>query len=112
MAAPGDLASAAQAHAVVQTAIKAFSGLDVLVNNAGVYADGPIEGVTKKTYDWMMNIHVKGVFFATQAAIPELRRNKGCVVMADSEYGFSGNKNSGLYGTKKVPWSTWFVPVR
>jgi meso-butanediol dehydrogenase/(S,S)-butanediol dehydrogenase/diacetyl reductase len=101
VAAPGDLASATQAHAVVEAAIKGLGGLDVLVNNAGVYADGPIEDVTEETYDWMMNINVKGVFFATQAAIPELRRNKGCVVMTASESGLSGNKNSALYGTSK-----------
>lgn len=101
VAAPGDLASAAQARAVVETAIKGLGGLDVLVNNAGVYADGPIEDVTEEQYDWMMNINVKGVFFATQAAIPELRRNKGNIVMTASESGLSGNRNSALYGTSK-----------
>ncbi len=100
-AAPGDLASAAQAHAVVEAAMEGLGGLDVLVNNAGVFADGPIEDVTDETYDWMMNINVKGVFFATQTAIPELRRNKGCVVMTASESGLSGNKNSALYCTSK-----------
>jgi NAD(P)-dependent dehydrogenase (short-subunit alcohol dehydrogenase family) len=101
VAAPGDLGSATQARAVVERAIGGLGGMDVLVNNAGVFADGPIEDVTEDAYDWMMNINVKGVFFCTQAAIPELRRNRGSVVMTASESGLSGNKNSALYCTSK-----------
>ncbi len=101
VAAPGDVATAEACHAVVDAAIAGLGGLDILVNNAGVYDSGPIEGVSEETYDWMMGVNVKGCFFCAQAAIPQLRANKGAIVMTASESGLSGNRNSALYCTGK-----------
>lgn len=101
VAASGDLGSAAACRQVVDAAIDGLGGLDVLVNNAGVYVGGPVEDVSDKTYSWLMDINVKGCFFCSQAAIPELRRNKGAIVMTASESGLSGNHESALYCTSK-----------
>ena len=101
VAAPGDLGSAAACRQVVDTAIDGLGGLDVLVNNAGVYVGGPVEDVSDETYTWLMDINVKGCFFCSQAAIPELRRNNGAIVMTASESGLSGNHESALYCTSK-----------
>jgi len=101
VAAPGDVATAAACHTVVNGAIEALGGLDILVNNAGVFDNGPIDDVSEETYDWMMNINVKGCFFCSQAALPQLRANKGAIVMTASESGLSGNFESALYCTSK-----------
>lgn len=101
VAASGDLGSAAACRQVVNAAIDGLGGLDVLVNNAGVYVGGPVEDVSDETYAWLMDINVKGCFFCSQAAIPELRRNKGAIVMTASESGLSGNHESALYCTSK-----------
>ena len=100
-AAPGDVATAAACRAVVAAAIEGLGGLDILVNNAGVYENGPIGEVSEEAYDRMMAINVKGCFFCAQAAIPELRRNRGAIVMTASESGLSGNRNAALYCTSK-----------
>jgi len=101
VAAAGDLSSAAQCHDVVQRAIHALGGLDILVNNAGVYADGPVEEVSEETYDWLMDVNVRGVFFCSQAALPALRKSRGSIVNTASESGLVGNKNAALYCTSK-----------
>ena len=101
VAASGDLGSAAACHRVVDAAIDGLGGLDVLVNNAGVYVGGPVEDVSDETYTWLMDINVKGCFFCSQAAIPELSRNSGAIVMTASESGLSGNHESALYCTSK-----------
>ncbi|MBT6205110.1 MAG: SDR family oxidoreductase [Rhodospirillaceae bacterium] len=101
IAAPGDMASAKACSKLVWGAIEGLGGLDVLVNNAGVFDSGPVVDVSEETYDWMMDINVKGVFFCSKAAIPELRRNKGSIVMTASESGLSGNKDTALYCTSK-----------
>jgi meso-butanediol dehydrogenase/(S,S)-butanediol dehydrogenase/diacetyl reductase len=101
VAAAGDLASAAACHDVVERAIHGLGGLDVLVNNAGVFADGPVDDVTEETYDWMMDVNVRGVFFCSQAALPALRKSKGSIVNTASESGLVGNKNAALYCTSK-----------
>ncbi len=101
VAAPGELGTAAACREVVAAAIDELGGLDVLVNNAGVYVGGPVENVSDETYTWLMDINVKGCFFCSQAAIPELRRNAGAIVMTASESGLSGNHESALYCTSK-----------
>ena len=46
---------------------------DFLVNNAGTAAYAPIASTTEAQFDEMMNIHLKGVYFLTQKALPLLR---------------------------------------
>ena len=101
VAVPGDLISAAACHDAVSRAIQALGGLDILVNNAGVYAEGPVDDVSEQTYDWMMDINVRGVFFCSQAALPSLRKANGSIVNTASESGLGGNKNAALYCASK-----------
>ncbi len=101
VAAPGALTSAAVCHDVVEQSVSAMGGLDILVNNAGVFADGPIDEVSEETYDWMMDVNVRGVFFCSQAALPPLRQSKGSIVNTASESGLVGNKNTALYCATK-----------
>jgi NAD(P)-dependent dehydrogenase (short-subunit alcohol dehydrogenase family) len=52
---------------------------DYLINNAGVGATLPIEQVTEESFDELLNIHFKGVYFLTQKSLPLLNHG-GCVV--------------------------------
>lgn len=68
-------ADSADANAVqnaVDQAAKQLSGLHILVNNAGVAGYKPIEAFTLEEYDHTMNVNVKGVFVASQAALKYL----------------------------------------
>src|ERR1700688_3754602 len=47
----------------------ALGGLDILVNNAGVEKKAPFWEVTEADYDFVLNINLKGAFFATQAFV-------------------------------------------
>ncbi|MFC5745272.1 SDR family oxidoreductase [Actinomadura rugatobispora] len=49
-----------------------FGGLDILVNNAGIAPFGPLEDVTAEEVDRALNIHVRAVFVASQAAARHL----------------------------------------
>ncbi|PZV38774.1 SDR family NAD(P)-dependent oxidoreductase [Mesorhizobium kowhaii] len=46
--------------------------LDILINNAGYGLTAPFVDTTEEMFDQMMNIHLKGVFFLTQAMVPHL----------------------------------------
>lgn len=72
VAAQGDVSKADQAESVIETAIKAFGRLDVLVNNSGVYEFAPIEAVTEEHYRKMFDVNVLGVLLTTQAAAKHL----------------------------------------
>jgi glucose 1-dehydrogenase len=69
----GDLGSVASVEALVGQGWDALGGLDVLVNNAGVEVNAPFWDVTERDYDKVLNINLKGVFFATQTFVKKLR---------------------------------------
>ena len=63
-----DAGSPADAKKVVGAALDAFGGLDLLVNNAGIYPVSPFLSTTEELWDRVMNVNLKGVFFYSQAA--------------------------------------------
>jgi pteridine reductase len=80
----GDVATAAGARAVVDRAVEALGGLDVLVNGASAgFEPKPFAEVTEADVDAALGATVKGSFFATQAAAPHLRESGGLVVMLE-----------------------------
>lgn len=60
--------------------------LDILVNSAGVFTNGPIEEVSEADYHHVMDINVKGTFFMCQSAIPEIRRIGGGAIINDHRF--------------------------
>ena len=68
----GDVSRADDAKAIVAGAVAAFGRLDILVNNSGVYAFAPIEGVTEEQFHAMFNVNVLGLLLVTQAAVAHI----------------------------------------
>jgi glucose 1-dehydrogenase len=60
---------------LIDAAVDHFGELDILVNNAGVEAHAPFWEVTEEAYDRVLNVNLKGVFFATQAMVNHARQN-------------------------------------
>jgi len=71
-----DLSSTEDVRALVNTALEHFGRLDILVNNAGVETHAPFWEVTEEDYDKVLNLNLKGVFFATQAVVRHLLNTK------------------------------------
>ena len=69
----GDLGSVASVRALVEQGWESLGGLDVLVNNAGVESHAPFWDVTESDYDKVLDINLKGVFFAIQTFVNKLR---------------------------------------
>src|SRR5215831_12863879 len=67
-----DLLNERETAAFVQSVLKDFGGVDVLVNAAGIIANGTIENTTLADYDLMMNINVRSVLQLTQLALPSI----------------------------------------
>lgn len=93
-----DLSDPADVRAMVDSAIGGAGGLDTLVNNAGVIdtAFAPdrasVDLLPEEVWDKVMDINVKAVFVATQAAAPALRSSKRgpSIVNAASVAGLTG----------------------
>ncbi|WP_338701974.1 SDR family oxidoreductase [Streptomyces sp. Q6] len=67
-----DACDAAEAAGVVSAAVERLGRLDVLVNNAGVGALGPLETHSPADVDRALGANVRGVYLTTQAAAPVL----------------------------------------
>src|SRR5215510_8221190 len=79
-----DLLDERETGGFVQSVLRDFGGIDVLVNAAGIIANGTIENTTLADYDLMMNINVRSVFQLTQLALPSIIERKGNIVNVSS----------------------------
>jgi NAD(P)-dependent dehydrogenase (short-subunit alcohol dehydrogenase family) len=77
-----DAGNLAGIKALIRFAEKTYGKLDGIFANAGVAIFGPVEGVTEETYDLIMKVNVKGVFFLLQQAIPLLNDGASIVINA------------------------------
>jgi glucose 1-dehydrogenase len=69
----GNVGSVNDVRRLVAESAKALGGLDVLVNNAGIERHAPFWEVTEADFDAVLNVNLKGVFFATQAFVQHCR---------------------------------------
>ena len=65
---PADAGSAEDARTVVEATEKAFGGLHILVNNAGIFPLVPVWSVSEELWDRVIDINLKGVFLYAKAA--------------------------------------------
>ncbi|MFN7169326.1 MAG: SDR family NAD(P)-dependent oxidoreductase [Pannonibacter sp.] len=80
----GDIADPATGARLVETAVSRFGGLDVLVNNAGVFNPKPFLELTEADYDWYLDTILKGRFFTAQAAAKAMKDKGGAIVQTGS----------------------------
>jgi NAD(P)-dependent dehydrogenase (short-subunit alcohol dehydrogenase family) len=83
LAITADVTSLADLQRVRQEAEAALGGIDILFANAGVAMGTPIASADVATYDAIMDVNVKGVFFTVQALLPILR-DGGAIVLNTS----------------------------
>ena len=71
----GDVSKGPDCAAIVERAVAAFGGLDIVVNNAGTtHRNKPLLEVTEAEFDRVYAVNVKSIYWMTQAALPVLRR--------------------------------------
>ena len=100
-AAPADLAMPEGPALAVAQAAAAFGRLDILINNAAVNIERPIETTDDAHWDLHLDVDLRAPFFAAQAALPLLRASKGSIVNIASELGLHAVANNVAYVTAK-----------
>jgi NAD(P)-dependent dehydrogenase (short-subunit alcohol dehydrogenase family) len=99
----GDISSRADAHTMVETALSAFGGLDVLYANAAVSIYEELETMTADVMDETLDVNLKGVLLCAQAAIPAMRaRGKGSIIFASSVQAYQGLPGCVVYAAAKA----------
>ncbi len=75
-----DVADMGSVQAMADTAVKSFGRIDILVNNAALYANlkaGRFEKIDEAEWDLAMTVNVKGIWQCSKAAVPEMRKVGG-----------------------------------
>lgn len=81
----GDIALPTTSTQLVEYTTEKFGGVDILINNAGVFAPKPFLDVTESEYDWFLDTILKGKFFMAQAAAKAMnKRGGGAIVQTGS----------------------------
>jgi len=77
-----DVSNKAEVDEMVAKAVAQFGGVDVLVNNAGIYPNKKFEEMTEADYDKVMDVNVKGTILCSQAALKEMKTGSKIVNIA------------------------------
>tara|TARA_B110000116_G_C16788107_1_gene562113 strand:- start:343 stop:1116 length:774 start_codon:yes stop_codon:yes gene_type:complete len=92
-----------------------FGRVDILINNAGVSTFEPFEDRTEDSFDWVMDVNLKGTFWCIQTYVEQfdkISQNNGAIINVGSFYGVispdyriytdCNRKNSEIYGATKA----------
>ncbi|WP_313811005.1 SDR family oxidoreductase [Glutamicibacter sp.] len=97
-----DVTSAADWEAAVARAASEFGGLDVLVNNAGIFAQAPLEDTTDETWQRVLNINLTSAFLGMRAAVGELKKSgNASIINVSSTAGLEGYPGQHAYAASK-----------
>jgi len=93
---------------VLQQASAAMDGLSVLVNNAGIGGDGPLETLDFALWKKVMSVNVDSVFLGAKHALSHMRAHQpGSIINLSSIAGLIANGNSPAYNASKA--AVWLL---
>jgi len=101
MAVAADVADPSAVRDAVDRSVRAFGGLDVLVNNAGIHFARAIDAYSDAEMDRILAVNLKGALHAIRAALPALRARHGCIVTVSSMTGLVGQDQGAVYVATK-----------
>ena len=98
-----DVGDAAEAARMIDTAVEAFGGVDILVHNAGNLFHGTLIELPLAAFESLIRVHLMGAVHTCRAACPVMvGQGWGRIVLTTSQVGFFGKAESGAYGAAKM----------
>lgn len=103
IAVQADVSDSLEAANMVDSVVKKYGRLDVLVNNAGITRDGLIIRMSRDDWDDVIDTNLGGAFNCTQAAAKKMVKQKiGAIVNVSSVVGVIGNAGQANYAAAKA----------
>ncbi|MCO5240808.1 MAG: SDR family oxidoreductase [Chitinophagaceae bacterium] len=96
-----DICEAGTPRQLVDLAVSRFGKLDAVVNNAAIVASSNIHTTDLELFRKVLEINTLAPFALIKAALPHLRKQKGCVLNIGSVNAFSGEPNLMAYSVSK-----------
>ena len=102
LAVRADLSKPNDAKKLLETAVREFGNVNVLVNNAGTYQPAPFDKVDEAAFDRHFNLNVKGLFFSIQEAVNLFGDRGGSIINISSIAALSPKPNLVVYSATKA----------
>ncbi len=97
-----DVSQPADVDEMVQTALKKFGKIDILINNAGINIRGPIDELTFEQFRKVQEINVDGLWLCSKAVVPHMKKaSYGRIINMASTLGVVGLSNRTPYTASK-----------
>ncbi|MEC8822024.1 MAG: SDR family NAD(P)-dependent oxidoreductase, partial [Pseudomonadota bacterium] len=91
------------ARSIVETAVREYGTVDIVVNNAGILRDKSFKKMTLDEWDLVINVHLNGSAYVTWHAWPIMyEKNFGRVIFTSSVSGILGSFGQSNYGAAKM----------
>ena len=65
-----------QVKRLVDKAVQTYGRIDVMINNAGLMPQSPLERLKLDEWDWMIDLNIRGVRYGIAAVLPYMKRQK------------------------------------
>jgi NAD(P)-dependent dehydrogenase (short-subunit alcohol dehydrogenase family) len=90
-------------QAIIDTAVRTWGRVDIVINNAGIVRDAPFQDMTPDRLEPLVDVHLKGAFYVTRPAWKLMREQKyGRVLNTCSAAGILGAEGMSNYGAAKT----------
>ena len=91
-----------QVKNLVDTAVKEYGRVDVMLNNAGVMPQSPLERLKIDEWDRLIDVNIKGVLYGIAAALPHMKQQQsGHIINVSSVAGHKIRAGSVVYAATK-----------
>ena len=88
---------------MVERVLQEFGAIDILLNNAGTAAPGPLLELPDEEWDRVINVNLKGYYLCAQTVGRKMvERKKGVIVCVASQYAFKAAAGMGVYCVSKA----------
>ncbi len=102
LAVPTDVIHSGQVKKLVDGAVQAYGRIDVMINNAGLMPQSPLERLRIDEWDRMIDVNIKGVLYGIAAALPYMKQQKsGHIINVSSVAGHKVRAGGAVYAATK-----------
>ena len=102
VSAVANIARKSEVEAMVSTAISAFGGLDIMVNNAGINRDGQLFKMSDEDWDLVISVNLTGTFYCTRLAAQHMREKSYGRIINIASMSWLGNFGQANYAAAKA----------
>jgi short-subunit dehydrogenase len=97
---------------LINSTVKTFGGIDIIINNAGVSMRALVEDLDISVIEKVMNINFYGSVYASKLALPYILHRQGSIVGVSSIAGYRGLPGRSGYSASKFALQGWLEALR